>query len=566
MCKKPTELVRRHLPAIRPTRWIIAAALATAALALAAACSDDSPLEEPPSAVAQTEDEQSTAPAAPVQRESEPQTQPQPALLAPQWPTDAWRPLAQVAQTNAELQPLIDRDLAWCAESVRLSGPDGGARWGAAAVSGPWRELPGPIILDRGAQPWIDSVIDATAEARGLALDQPPSIQVSSRQLVEAESCDWWYRRYGDRDPTLFDPRWWWHVSLGLIRPSWTPPLLNQMIGSDAPGWIVYDRGVRGSITLIAPRSTSELAQALSGLAVRHLQRDLLDGEEFKRRFDLVGFDHALALYWLVDADEAYTALDAGHPAIIEASEQIEAPADGGFTEQRARYAALPAEVSDWLASPVRGGPEMIRRLLREAGPDAVNERLRNPPDTMEQLFHVDKYESREPALDLSALDPLLESILPSELWTPLGPRALGAAPSLNRLGEYYLRILIAASTGRNAEAATAAAGWGGDRLHVYQQQDGTGPLALWAIAFDDAREHAEGIAGLREWLIAYSNGRARALDGEQLLGWDGSDTAIRLVDGGTVAWLIAAPDAQSADATAARLHNAEPPTLWSVR
>ena len=543
-------------------RRLICAALGVILLAAVAACSGDSSPAQQQQRQQQVA-EQPAAPDSPGQREREPQAQP--ALLAPQWPTDAWRPLAQVAQTNAELQPLIDRDLAWCAESVRLSGPDGGARWGAAAVSGPWRELPGPIILDRGTQPWIDSVIDATAEARGLTLDQPPSIQISSRQWVEAESCDWWYRRYGDRDPTLFDPRWWWHVSLGLIGSSWTPPLLSQMIGSDALGSVAYDRGVRGSITLIVPSSTSELAQALSGLAVRHLQRDLLDGEEFKRRFDLVGFDHALALYWLVDADEAYTTLDAGHQAIIEASEQIEAPADGGFTEQRARYADLPAEVSDWLTSPVRGGPEMIRRLLREAGPDAVNERLRNPPDTMEQLFHVDKYESREPALDLSALDPLLESILPSELWTPLGPRTLGAAPSLNRLGEYYLRTLIAASTGRDAEAAAAAAGWGGDRLHVYQQQDGTGPFALWAIAFDDAREHAEGIAGLREWLIAYSNGRARALDGEQLLGWDGSDTAIRLVDGGTVAWLLAAPDAQSADATAVRLHNAETPTLWSV-
>ena len=567
-------------------RRLICAALGAVLLAAAAACSGDSSpaqqrqqqvVEQTNEAVAaqmpESRGRQEAADAdeaetqSPTAQESEPQTASGEAvLLAPSWPTEAWRPLRQVAEDNAALQPLLDRDFAWCAESLRLAGLKSDARWGAAAVSGTWDELPGPILLDRAAQPWIDSVMNATAEARELALGEPPSIQISSRQWIKAESCEWWYPRYGGRNSTRFDARWWWHVSLGLIRPSWTPDLLNQTINSDGSGWLSYTGAVKGSITLLAPLSASQLAHTLSALTVRHLHRDLLDGEELGRSFDFTGFDHVLALYWLVEADQAYAALDAGHQAIIEASEQIEAPTNGGFTEEYIRYSDLPAEISDWLVSPIHGGPELIQRLLREAGPDAVNERLRNPPDTTEQLFHVEKYESREPALDLAALDSLIESVLPSESWTPLGPRAPGAAPSYNRLGEYYLRLLIAASTGRDAEAETAAAGWGGDRLQVYQGQDGASRLALWAIAFDDQVEHAEGMAGLREWLIAFSNGFAWGEHDGRILGWDGPDSAIRVVDGGTVAWLIAASDIQSADQTAAALRDAETPTLWSVR
>ena len=523
------------------------------AMVALAACSDDPP--DPPAPESEPAAQQTQQPAT-----TEPAVDS--ALLTPRWPRDSWRPLSQVAQANAELQLLIKRNLDWCAESVRRSAP-GGARWGAAAVDGRWSELAGPTLLDRGAQPWIDAVIEATAEARGLSVSEVPSIQVSSRQWLEAASCESWYPRYGDRDPTRFDPQWWWHVSLGLIRPSWTPHLIDYMDVPDIYGWITYSAAVKGSITLLAPLPPSEMAQTLSALTVRHLQRDLLPGGEFDRSFDVHGYDHLLALYWLLEADEAHAALDASHEAIVEASEQIDAPTSGGFIEERAGYLDFPAEVSDWLASPIRDGPELIERLLREVGPDAVSERLRNPPDTMEQLLHAEKYESREPALDMSALDPMLESVLPSELWARLGPNMPGMAESRNRLGEYYLRLLISASTGREAEATAAAAGWGGDRLYAYQSRTGAGTLALWAIAFDDAIEDAEGAAGLREWLIAFSDGQARRLDGDRLLGWDAPNTAIRVLDHLNTVWVIAGDAAAVSQTTANLLRQDEPFAWW---
>ena len=532
-----------------PRGLILCILLAMVALA---ACSDDPPA--PPAPEPEPAAQQAQQPAA-----TEPAVDP--ALLAPRWPRDSWRPLAQVAQANAELQLLIKRNLDWCAESVRRAGPFSDARWGAATADGRWNELAGPTLLDRAAQPWIDAVIQGTAETRGLTLDEVPSVQVSSRQWIKAEYCIWWYPRYGDRDPTRFDPQWWWDVSLGLIRPSWTPHLLDQTIFSDVSGWASYQPGLRGAITLIAPLSASQMTQTLSALTVRHLQRDLLGG--IYRSFDIDGYDHTLALRWLLEADAAYEALDAGHEAIIEASEQITAPTEGGFNEEYARYSDFPAEVSDWLASPIRDGPELIARLLREAGPDAVNERLRNPPDTMEQLLHPQKYETREPALDMSALDPLLESVLPTELWTRLGPNMPGMAESRNRLGEYYLRLLISASTGREAEAAAAAAGWGSDRLYAYQSRTGAGTLALWAIAFDDAIEDAEGAAGLREWLIAFSDGQARRLDGDRLLGWDAPSTAIRVLDHLNTVWVIAGDAAAVNQTTASLLRQDEPFAWW---
>ena len=198
---------------------------------------------------------------------------------------------------------------------------------------------------------------------------------------------------------------------------------------------------------------------------------------------------------------------------------------------------------------------------------DAVDARLRNPPDTTEQLLHIDKYEADEQPLDMSPLQPIIDTALPREQWVPLRDRALGEEGYRDTQGEMPLRTLISASTGREAEAAAAAAGWGGDRLHLFQRVDGgEGDIAaLWAVAFDDAAEHAEGAAGLREWLIAFSDGEAWGAYGDRVVGWDAPHGAIRVLNGGTVVWLLAVPDSEAADSIAEQLLTANAPVLWGT-
>ena len=340
----------------------------------------------------------------------------------------------------------------------------------------------------------------------------------------------------------------------------------------DGRGWYTPGAGTNGSIGLIASSSERDTARTLSTQVVWYLQQQLLDGSEQRRLPWRVDTDRWLSLYWLRIADAVHSTLPRRHAALDGASGYAAAarsdPPDqspSSNAEVNATIEALADELTlRWLSSQ-RDGAAFIEQLLQNAGPDAVDERLRNPPDTTEQLLHIDKYEADEQALDMSPLQPVIDAVLPREQWAPLRDRALGEEGYRDTQGEMPLRTLISASTGRPAEAEAAASGWGGDRLHLFRRVGGgEGDVAaLWAIAFDDAAEHAEGVGGLREWLIAFSGGEAWGAYDDRVVGWDGAHGAIRVLNGGTVVWVLAAPDGEAADGIGERLLTANAPVLW---
>ena len=557
-------------------RWITAT-ICLVLLATIVACSADPPaLQQQAQAVSQDAErpqdqesadtiaQQDTAePAAAANSASAAPSPVERTTLSPRWPRDSWRPLAEVARDNADLQLRIEREAEWCAESLRLYQQNG-ARWGTPTASGRWEELDGPTLIDQSTHPWIGAVIHATAEARGLPLDATPAIQMMSLDWMRASQCEYWYPRHGEFDPARSRAWHLWHVGLGLLESAWTPELLDVLSAADQSSWHVYHPGMQGSITLVASASTANLAQALSHQVASYLQRGLLDGRELRRLPWRVEMDRWMSLWWLREADASHATLQPDHTAIQGAIDQLE-PETSDDDHGLPRYSDLASEVSDWLVSPERDSAEFVAQLLLEGGPDALNDRLRDPPDTMEQLLHVDKYESRESALDMTVLDTLIERALPREAWRVIGQEPSLVTPYQDTLGEYYLRLLISASTGRQAEASAAAAGWGGDRLYAFQR-DGGGQdewLTLWALAFDDAGEHTEGIAGLREWLVAFSNGQAWGAADKRVIGWDTPHGAIRVVDHLRTAWVLVAGDAATADDLAAALLQIEADVEW---
>lgn len=493
--------------------------------------------------------------------------------LAPRWARDNWRPLAQVAAAHEQLEPLIDRELRWCAEAVRHSETQGGGRWSAPDPDGPWRRLPGPTLVDRGEQQWVGEVALATARQRGLPLDGMPSVTIISAEWARVDICEYW--SYSDSYHLPGFNAWWvWHKALGLLPSSWTQEMYDHLPNVwDGRGWYTPGAGTNGSIGLIASSSERDTARTLSTQIVRYLQQQLLDGSEQRRLPWRVDTDRWLSLYWLRNADAVHSTLSRRHTALggaigYAAAARSDPPGQSPFSNEEvdATIEALAYELTPWWwLSPWRDGAAFIEQLLRDAGRDAVDERLRNPPDTTEQLLHIDKYEADEQALDMSPLQPVIDAALPRERWAPLRDRALGEAGYRDTQGEMPLRTLISASTGRRAEAAAAAGGWGGDRLHLFRRVDGgeEDVVALWAIAFDDAAEHAEGVGGLREWLIAFSGGEAWGAYGDRVVGWDAAHGALRVLNGGTVVWVLAAPDAEAADGIAERLLTVGAPVLW---
>ena len=493
--------------------------------------------------------------------------------LAPRWPRDDWRPLAQVAAAHEQLQPLIDRELRWCAEAIRRSETQGG-NWSAPDPDGPWRQLPGPTLVDRDEQQWVGEVALATAQQRGLPLTDTPSITIVSAEWRRANGCGYWHR--SDSYPLPGINSWWvWRKALGLLPSSWTQKMYDHLpVVWEGRGWYTPGAGTSGAIGLIASSSERGTARTLSTQIVRYLQQQLLDGSAQRRLPWRVDTDRWLSLHWLRDADTVHSTLSRRHAALdgatgYAAAARSDPPGQSpSFSaEAHAALETLADEIKPWWLSSQRDGAAFIEQLLQDAGSDAVDERLRNPPDTTEQLLHIDKYEADEQPLDMSPLQPVIDAALPREQWVPLRDRALGEEGYRDTQGEMPLRTLIAASTGRREEAAAAAAGWGGDRLHLFQGADGgEGDIAgLWAVVFDDAGEHAEGAAGLREWLIAFSDGEAWGAYGDRVVGWDAPHGAIRVLNGGTVVWLLAAPDGEAVDAIAERLLTANAPVLWGM-
>ena len=547
---------------------LIGAALAVVGVAVAAACSDG------PSPPQQAATEQTVTAQPPVAEPAS--TAPGGdgrVALAPRWPRDDWRPLADVAAAHEQLEPLIDRELRWCAEAMRRSETQGGGRWSAPDPDGPWRQLPGPTLVDRDEQQWVGEVALATARQRGLPLTDTPSVSIVSVEWAWGDVCEYW--SYSDSYHLPGFNSWWtWHKALGLLPSSWTQEMHAHLrVVRDGQGWYTPGAGTSGSISLIASSSERDTARTLSTQIVRYLQQQLLDGSEQRLRPWRVDTDRWLSLYWLRGADAVHSTLSRRHAALdgatgYAAAARSDPPGQSpsSSAEVEATIEALADELTFWWLPPQRDGAAFIEQLLQDAGPDAVDARLRNPPDTTEQLLHIDKYEADEQPLDMSPLQPMIEAALPREQWVPLRDRALGEEGYRDTQGEMPLRTLIAASTGRREEAAAAAAGWGGDRLHLFQRADGgEGDIAgLWAVVFDDAGEHAEGAAGLREWLIAFSDGEAWGAYGDRVVGWDAPHGAIRVLNGGTVVWLLAAPDGESADTIADRLLTANAPVLWA--
>ena len=537
------------------------------ALGVLAACSGDSMPSQRQSASdvreqaveAVDEDAGATSEGTPVRQfaaaQANPPTSADRALLAPRWPRDGWRPLSRVLQKNAALATKIDAEIAWCSESFALGD-----------------KRPRAALLDVEDAPWVSLIAEATAAARGIALDEMPAVWIQTPKSLRVQSCRSVAASRQESNPDRPGARWYWHLALGLIEADWGPSVLGHLRNLDTRGWYLPQPAVgprpdAGAITLFLNDPPGlDAAETLSHEMIHHLQHQIIDAdapEVDERRIDT---DRSAVRHWLLETDAMISMLASGDAAHERAVDLLREAGGIYQLQPSPLFDRLAAEISDWHYGPYRHAEEFAARLLGSGGPERLDELLRDLPDSMEQLLHAEKYDSRELPLDLSSLQPLVDAAISAAEWRRVGAPLHAQQRDQDTLGQYYLQLLISASTRRDVEAAAAAAGWGGDRLHIFLRGAGeqAETLAVWTIAFDDAAEHAEGAAGLREWLIAFSDGEAWGAYGDRVVGWDAPHGALRVLNGGTVVWLLAAPDGESADTIAERLLTANAPVLWA--
>ena len=385
---------------------------------------------------------------------------------------------------------------------------------------------------------WIRAVADETVRRRGLPLRGLPLIRIIERDRFRSLSC-----AAVDQAPPDEDAAWWLESLIGMVDPAFTAAWRDHFWRTSWLAW--YDADAREpSITIVGDRPLPvDAAWIMSHElvhAIQHQFDELVLSDSAPR-----SSDERWARGWVIEGDAESVRLYEGDP-------MLDAITDGVAWGERA--------IDDWnlissrsqIRSPLRralsygaytDGAGFVGAVRRETDWRAVDQHLLDPPDSTEQVLHLDKLLSDEPPLRLPGSG---HGLPVWGVWTVIAE---------DRLGEFYLRTLLSEVAARPSLSADAAAGWGGDHLAIYRSQtDPSVALAVWQIVFDDPAEHTEGAAALREWLIAWSNQEAYEAtdtpDDLEIIGWRRDDIFLRLVVRPDGAWLIASNDTATADAS----------------
>jgi hypothetical protein len=285
-----------------------------------------------------------------------------------------------------------------------------------------------------------------------------------------------------------------------------------------------YDRATRHLYVGDAPTVADPLGRRL--LLAHEIDHALIDQHfDLTRLLDARGLDG--------DALAARQALVEGDAMAIMAEvvlAQVGAPAPWADPEAAATLdhslatggpaAAALGGASPWLRDrlmfPYRAGLAFVAGIRRRQAWAAVDAAYRRPPRSTEQLLHAEAYAADEPPVAIAlATPPSLAD------WRARYADVWGVAGWLG-----FLRAHRVAA----APAATAAAGWGGDRVAVFARADDDDPRHAIAIAVTtwdsevDAIEAAEALV--------------RAIDDFAGIPLERGAEGGRWVDGARLAWV----------------------------
>lgn len=440
--------------------------------------------------------------------------------------------------------PLIEQERDWCAE--QFNDPD------AARVVNPYDG-----VLER-AQPateeelvWMTAVAQATAERRGLTLDDMPPIYLITQDAFRAMLCPLLL----NPDSQEPNPLWYLDRLLQNIDPSWTPTVLGYLAQMQAAAWylpVIYDRG--GYVLLVNDRPLPRRYVDIFAHEIIHALQDAHFGLTNLDPEDAVSSDAAEAFVWVYEGDASFS------PSNREELEDLEALAGVEWGNAQ-KFEPPPVTLFDAFPSRVdlgreayRLGRAMVEQVYEQEGYAGVNRLLSAPPPSTTQMIHAEAL--------ASDLRPTARAAI-----CALTPAALGEAPcdgpNSDRLGEAFLRAFLAETTEDRRAAEAVADGWRGDLIRVVESET-EGDLVLWQLVFANQAEHDEAVTEMRNWLIARSGGWARAAIGVPVIAWNGDPAAIRVLDHARMLWLIVADDPAFADRVAlSALEIAATPPWW---
>ena len=249
---------------------------------------------------------------------------------------------------------------------------------------------------------------------------------------------------------------------LGILTPDQdVRELQRRLLGEQIVGY--YDSELEEMVA-VGDENSSEtlLIWTLAHEYVHALQDRKFDLDAIE---DSIGDnqDALLAFYALVEGDATlagsqytFAALD---PDDIRDLESDSSNGDDAFL-------STPRAITQILIFPYDAGSGFVASLIESGGWNGVDDAYARLPSSTEHVMHPSKYRSNEQPLAVELKD--LSRVLPGG-WTEV---------RRNVTGEFFLRVLLQETLGREA-AAAAAAGWGGDAYSLYRNDSGQGLMTM---------------------------------------------------------------------------------------
>ena len=452
--------------------------------------------------------------------------------VAQEWPLAVWVPAEWLADVLDAQHEAVVEERIWCRGNAGLL-PDGAPMSivGAEASERDLERFFDP--LGEAELSWIRDLAALTARERGLSPEPLPEFRIISHDRLRDAAC---HALLHEEQVGDAGDLWQFERILGINHAEWTPAVLSALWAYSLGGWYSPDTK---AVTLIGSTPLPRYAFELVAHELVHAMQDqYLEGENDDVYVD-VTHDYGTAISWVIEGDATVAEAVVHSPEAAALRDTYAWGPEGDWLADRTGLSlALTPLLGQEFAARYTDGADYVRTQQRVGGWQRVNELLMDPPQSSEQILHADKLESREPPIDAERLAELRRMVF--------DPRE---EPTATTMGESYLANLIGFSTQEPTLAAEAAAGWGGDELAVWSMVDGRrDATAIWVIAFDDAAERREGVAGLREWLIAHSGATAVADRSGRAIAYDGAAGAIRVVDSADTLWLIASSNRRTAD------------------
>lgn len=548
--------------------WLCAAALVALAAVCLAACTD--PLPEAPDPGEQATQPQTVQSRQEPVHEAEPpvvkadsEAQDQPTAL--RWSAhparQPWGVVSAASWRLAEanlraMARAIRLEAVWCAGDLATQElRERLERDGEAAAFESLLHSPSSRMLE-----WMQIVFAETTQARDVAMAEMPQVRLIPRLDLRRWGCmldaaPEWVSRWGSLELSASEELM---QSLGWRHPDMTTAVDRQFGQLYYAGWYEDGENAQGRIVLVSDGPLAGRAvETLSHEIVHALQDQQADWSLHQVYWSLPTTDQRFAFRWVFEGDASATELTLDDDELHALAQQFEWDRDSEIQWSTIHNARRARAATHWygLGSAYVEGADLLGGLHRRHGWSMVNSMLSDPPDSTEQLLHLDKFTADEQPIALSDLAQLQARLLTRDRWQE---------PRTDRMGESWLRSFIHTSARDTDRASAAADGWGGDELalwHTHDDPDRT--LITWQIAWDNQTEHQEGVEGLTAWLVAHSSGEARWARGHRVLGWDGAAAVVRLVDSGQSAWLVVAGRVDLADSVALSILTLPAQSYW---